>query len=120
MKPYRLELTVPGLPPMNTATTRRHWSHGAKVAARWRQIIAALVGRKKPAVPLPFAIVTLTRCSSVEPDYDNLVMSCKPVIDALKHAGVVLDDKSKHLVRHYGWEYSPRGKGQLRIVIEQD
>ena len=118
MKPYRLELTVPGLPPMNTATTRRHWSHGAKVAVRWRQIIAALVGRKKPAVPLPFATVILTRCSSVEPDYDNLVISFKPVIDAFKHAGVIAGDGSEHLLRHYFWNFAPRGKGQLHILLQ--
>ena len=45
--PYRLELTVPGLPPMNTATTRRHWSVAHREAARWRDVLNILIAGKK-------------------------------------------------------------------------
>ena len=71
-----------------------------------------------PPKPLKQASITLTRFSSVEPDYDNLVISFKPIIDGLRDAGVIVDDKFSVIGRpSYEWQKSPRNQGRIRVEV---
>jgi Holliday junction resolvase RusA-like endonuclease len=105
------------LPPMNTAHTRRHWSSSHRESKKWEQLVWAVTSGARPDHPLEFAFVHCTRHSSTCPDYDNLVMSFKPVIDALKKNDMIVDDDMKRLQREYDWEYAPRKKGYITIKL---
>lgn len=118
-----LDLTIPGLPPINTAgphggshwartTTKRQWE--GKVCAA---VLEAL-GRW-PAQPLSRARVTITRASTREPDYDNLTQGGKFILDGLVKAGVLVDDSPAVVGRpEYLWERAPRGMGSVRIQVQ--
>lgn len=120
---YRLELTIPSLPSLATAQKRPHWTRVHRETKRWREVVSALVGRQRPAQPLERARITLTRCSSREPDHENMAMAAKPIVDALctgpGRAQVLVDDRPSVLERVYRWEKAPAGKGKLIVVVEE-
>ena len=123
MEIYRLCLEFDGLlPRMNTGHTRRHWSVGHREARRWteRLRVGMLMGRhKRPPKPLKMALVRLWRKSSRQPDFDNLVMSFKPVVDALVKLGLIEDDGPSQLDREYLWETAPPRKGSIKIELTE-
>lgn len=118
-----LDITIPGIPPMNTAgphggshwgrtTTKRQWE--SKVVAA---VLEAL-GRW-PAQPLERARVTITRASTREPDYDNLTQGGKFLLDGLVKAGVLVDDSPRVIGRpEYRWEQAAPAQGYVRIQVE--
>jgi hypothetical protein len=69
-----------------------HWAKRHKENKAWDMMIACAVRDKLPNNPLPKASVTIIRHSYRMLDYDGLVGSCKPVVDALVTAGVIKDD----------------------------
>ena len=125
---YRLEFEIPGLPEL--PQKRRSYWVIKKAADRWREVVKLTVKQRRPPDPLSSALITLTRRSSVEPDYDNLVASFKPVVDALTlskknnrgrmiwRADVLVDDRPSVLARRYLWEKAPPGKGSIHVVVQ--
>lgn len=74
---------------------------------------------RRPKEPLQKATLILTRCSSRETDFDNLVISFKPIVDGLVDARVLADDTGQVIVsRKYQWEKAPGKKGLVRIRVE--
>ncbi len=136
---YRLEFELPGLPPMNTRATRRHWAVQHHEASVWRQAVVWTVGRRRPEAPLRHARVTMTRYApgGREPDPDNLALSFKPILDALcqtesrvyrgrrrwiRRANVLHDDDPKTIRlkdRIYRWERVPRGNAHISVLVEE-
>ncbi len=115
-----IDLTIPGLPPTNAADRRSHWAYH-KVSKEWQNNTVAAVleslGRW-PEAPLDRALVTITRCSTTEPDFDGLVAAGKHLLDGLVKAGVLVDDAPKVIGRPtYLWERAPRGAGCVRISV---
>lgn len=118
MQRYTLAFELLGLPP--TLNSRGHWRVKAKLTKRWRLMAALTAKASRPAAPLSKARVTLTRFSSNEPDFDNLAGSFKPILDGLKSAGIILDDKRSVIGRPtYNWEHAPRGSGKVRVEVEE-
>lgn len=115
---YRLEFTLHGLP--SSPNSRRHWRLVHKENESWYRSIYLAVGDRRPLAPCQFAQVTLTRISALEPDYDNLCASFKPVLDGLRYARVLIDDKKKNVGRpEYLWERGKGGKGSIRVLVEE-
>jgi Holliday junction resolvase RusA-like endonuclease len=51
-------------------------------------------------------------------DEDNIAGSFKPLIDGLKDAGIISDDKKECVVhREYRWAKAPQGEGRVQISI---
>ena len=117
-KDYHREFRFDKLPPMNTAHTRRHWSVAHTEAKKWHSLVWAVSSSQRPDTPMERAFVHCTRHSSVCPDYDNVVMSFKPVIDAFKKCGFIVDDDMMRLDREYSWEYAPRKKGFITVEFQ--
>jgi Holliday junction resolvase RusA-like endonuclease len=115
---YTLEFQLSGLP-RTTNGSHGHWrTKQAQVKALKARVFASC-WHLRPDVPLSLARITLTRASSVEPDYDNLVISFKPVIDGLRQAGVIVDDKRKNVGRpEYLWEKCKPGDGHIKVKVE--
>lgn len=115
---YTLEIRLEGLPPMNAG--HKHWRLAGEDRKVWRQNAAWAAKVGKPSEPLARCSITCTRHSPTEPDYDNLVISFKSIIDGLKDAGVIVDDKSSCIVeRKYLWEKAPPKKGFVTVRVEE-
>ena len=70
-----------------------------------------------PTEPYSKARVVLTRLSSRQADYDNVVASFKVVVDALVKNSILADDGPDNFVNghpDYQWE---KGKSGVRIEI---
>ena len=120
-KNYRLEIELPGLPKTtNAARALGHWAKRHRLDAEWKATVGLYLSNKRPPKPLEKAKLTLTRCSSVEPDYDGLVSSFKPVIDALVEAKVLQNDRVENIGHpQYMWEKAPARKGSIKVKIEE-
>jgi hypothetical protein len=130
-EPYRLELKIPYLPPMNTAATRRHRMKLAREVAQIRENVVMLTQGRRPKEPLTRARIICERHSgSQRPDEENLAISFKAWIDALckseqkktgyiQRADVLVDDKPKTLHRTYRWFPAPPNKGFIKIMVEE-
>lgn len=123
---YRLEITVQGLPnPINKTNVRSHWTIRKKHADLWKRRVWAMVLVTKPGPPkepLKKAKLTLIRYTAGADilDYDGLVSSFKFPIDALKHSGVIIDDKMSVIgCPEYRVEKCSRGKGKITIIVEE-
>lgn len=90
---YRLELTLHCLP--KSLNKKLRWG------AKWANIkenkgfdllIFGMVRNRLPTQPLKKARISIVRHSWRTLDFDGLVGSMKPVVDALVSAGVLADD----------------------------
>lgn len=116
---YSLEFEIHELPKTMQSSKTMHWAQKMKYVTHWHGNVWAAAANKKPPTPLAKAKLTLTRCSSVEPDFDNLVISFKPVIDGLKACGIILDDKVSNIGQSsYAWERAPSKQGKIRVRVE--
>jgi Holliday junction resolvase RusA-like endonuclease len=116
MKTYHRNVFVDYLPPMNTAHTRRHWSVAHKEKQQWvKLMLVAFPKKKMPDQPLTKSQITITRMSSREPDFDNMVMAAKPIFDALKKHGVIIDDAPRNVKREYKWR---KERAKIGTLIE--
>jgi len=114
---YSLTLTLPGLP--STPNARQHFMARARETKQWKRRVFSLAWPKRPEAPLTKASITFTRCSSVRPDYDNLVASFKPVLDGLRQARVIVDDKWANVgAPEYRWEMAKKAQGRILIRVE--
>jgi len=116
---YWIRLVLPGLQPMNTASTRRHAMVQYRMASQLRALVVALVGRRKPwFIPLRRAHLLVTRHSSVMCDRGNLAIAAKPLVDGLVQARVLANDRPEELVtERYEWERAPQGQGYTEVIV---
>lgn len=110
---------LPGLPPMNISD-KQHWRRVGQSARSWRQT-ACVTARSHgpPKKPLRAARLVLTRMSGHRsPDYDNLVISFKPIVDGLRDAKVITDDNMQVIgIPEYRWERRAPKKGRVRVEV---
>jgi hypothetical protein len=112
-------LKIPGLP-KRTNNSRANWRAKHAEAKKWKTLVAnhARIYADIPRKPWANAELTLTRHSSVRPDYDGLVSSFKHVIDGLIEVGILVNDKHENIgVPTYLWEKGPPGAGYITVII---
>jgi hypothetical protein len=64
--------------------------------------------------------LTLTRGSSVQPDYDGLVSGFKHVIDGLVLAKVLINDDQETIgIPEYKWVKADPKEGFIRVTVEE-
>jgi hypothetical protein len=121
MTTYRVEFILPGLPKMkNLKRTMGHWAQAHREASKWKRMVKSYLNNKRPAKPLEKAKLTLTRGSSVEPDFDGLVSGFYHVIDGLVEANILVNDKPSNIGSPtYLWEKAAQGKGFVKIIVEE-
>jgi Holliday junction resolvase RusA-like endonuclease len=116
---YRLELELIGLP-KTVNGPHGSWQRAAAERKKWRSLVEQATLGKRPSKPLDTARITLTRLSSNEPDYDNLAASFKSVVDGLRDAGIIVDDKKKNIgACIYLWEKTSPKNGKIRVLVEE-
>ncbi|MAH47004.1 hypothetical protein CMI37_14350 [Candidatus Pacearchaeota archaeon] len=113
-----LQIVYPGLPPKELSPNARvHWSRKHAVGIDVQNDIVLLLleqGWSKP--PLERAVVRfkLGLPDKRRRDMDNLIASCKPLLDALS-GRVIVDDRIGLIEVEYSWFESP---GQPQVIIE--
>ncbi len=91
-KLYTLSIQIDILPKSLNKKLRSHFRGNHAENKSWDLIIQCLCAGKKPRRPIKRARLTLTRHAHRTLDYDGLVGSLKPVVDALVTCGVLEDD----------------------------
>lgn len=117
-KPYALEIELEGLPHLQSGTWG-HWATRRKHDAGWKERIGWEARRLGGKPLLTDAHIDCIRFSAVEPDYDNLVASFKPLVDGLVEAGILVNDSPSRLTRTYAWCNASRSKGRIRICVKE-
>jgi len=90
---YKLHIEINSLPKPLNKSLNAHYFKRHKINKEWDRIIAMHCYGMLPKAPLRKAHISLTRHSWRMLDYDGLVGSMKPVVDALVSCGVLSDDK---------------------------
>ena len=111
------EFHILGLPQMTNSIGRSHWSKKFKEARKWKSLVFThCLKAKITQLELNRAVLTLTRHSTKEPDFDGLVSGFKHVIDGLVEAKVIISDKPSVLEgTTYRWEKRKAGGVTIRI-----
>lgn len=118
---YHLSFEIPYLPETTNSGGRKHWTVKAAEARRWKQLVWYSCIGKTPRSPLTKAVVTLTRFSSSEPDFDGLCSSFKHVLDGLVECGVLVNDKMSTIGQpHYKWQKTGRNMGKVSVEVKDD
>jgi Holliday junction resolvase RusA-like endonuclease len=115
---YRLNFEIMGLPKMANGG-HFSWQRDYRVKKQWQKLVGQAIRFQTPSKPMARVRATFTRFSSMTPDFDGLVHGFKPIVDALKHFGVIIDDKISNLDAAYKWEKASPGKGMIRVELEE-
>lgn len=89
---YKLDLVLHSLPDSLNKGLRGHRMKYFAKNKKWDFLIGGMCRGKLPQTPLLKARISITRHFWRTLDYDGLVGSMKPVVDALVTAGVLSDD----------------------------
>lgn len=111
---YEFNLTLPVVPKsLNKELRTNRWRRNS-ANKKWDILIRSECRNCIPEAPLQKARITLIRKSYRTLDYDGLVGSMKPVVDALVTAGILKDDSWKTLgVWNVTQEFRPKKDGPL-------
>lgn len=90
---YQIKIELNALPKSLNKKLRGHWTKNHRENCHWDTMIYSLVRYKLPPTPLNKAKIKIVRHFWAKMDFDGLVGSLKPVVDALVTAGVLIDDK---------------------------
>lgn len=92
---YSVTFVVQKIPKSLNKSLGSHYYSRHKDMATWRALVSFAVGSRTPPAPLSRASIRIVRHSHRMLDYDGLVGSMKPVVDALIDCGVIVDDSWK-------------------------
>jgi hypothetical protein len=119
---YRIDLLLECIPDSLNKALRGNRMRYFSKNKHWDYMIRAqIVLNKKqlPPEPLKKARIKITRHSHRTLDYDGLVGSMKPVVDALVSAGVIADDSWNVTGQWNVWqEFRPKKDGpRLEVSV---
>ncbi len=89
---YILDVQLHSLPDSLNKGLRGHRMKYFAKNKKWDFLILGMVRNRLPPTPLKRARITIVRHFWRSLDYDGLVGSMKPIVDALVDAGVIVDD----------------------------
>lgn len=122
-KLYQLNLSLSGLPQRFNESPGSSWHSRYRESQRWHKRVLGRMMLERlspPPLPLKKASLILVRHSSRCPDYDGLVHSFKPVIDALKKCLVIADDRMSVIGKpNYLWEQAKQRAGKIEITVQE-
>lgn len=119
---FTLQFEISGLPKMANPSGAKstHWRYAQAEVKKWRALVLNATRGAKPPAPLERATLTLTRFSSVEPDYDGLVRGFKSVVDGLTACGILKNDKLSNTGPWVcNWEKTKPNQGKITVKIEE-
>jgi Holliday junction resolvase RusA-like endonuclease len=115
---YFLQLQIPETPKSLNKKLRAHRFANLKEMKSWAQVIHLETRYQKPKCPLERARIKIIRNAHRMLDFDGLVGSMKPVVDALVKCGILKDD-SYNVTGPWDvtQKYRPQKSGQLLEVF---
>lgn len=117
---YTFKCKIDYLPKTRNEMERRHWSFIHKEKQQCYELVLSKVHRHRPVRPLKKAVLILTRHSTREPDFDNLVGSWKYILDALKKYRIIEDDKPSVIGSpRFQWRKAEKNKGFIEIEVSE-
>lgn len=118
---YKLCLKINQLPKSLNKKLRSNRFKNNSENKQWDKLIYLETVKKRPDLPLKKASITLVRHSYRTLDYDGLVGSLKPVVDALVFSRIISDDSWKVLGRwNVDQKFRPKALGNLlEILVEE-
>ena len=120
-KPYQLTIHIQGdLPKAMNKIMRSHWTKNNSDQGRWRKLIGSPAMLFRPDKPLVSYRVSAVRYNYRMLDFDGLVASLKPCIDALK--GIIIEDDRWSMTGQWDVNQEFRSKADgpaLKIIITQ-
>lgn len=96
-------------------TRGKHWTVVRKTQRQIKQEIKLLTRGKTPKTPLSKFKISIVRYAVKEMDWDNLVASLKPAIDALHLSQIIKNDSWKY-IRHIDID-QVKSKTERKLVI---
>lgn len=105
---------------MTNSLGRKHWTHKKRETDLLKRLVYNQCHTHKLInLKLHRALLTLTRYSSSEPDFDGLVSGFKHVLDGLVDAGVIVNDKPSVIGSpSYLWRREKPGLGYITVRID--
>lgn len=125
---YRLEIFLKGPahephPPNENAKRRMHFFNRSRSANMWKRIVLAqILISQKPEEPLTKAKVTLIRYTTKRRicDGDAIPSACKPIVDGLKIAGIIIDDKWRVIgMPIYDQKECDKESEGIKVIVEE-
>lgn len=116
-----LELEIKALPKTPNQLLGAHWRTRSSHAKKWLFLVqqAFMIKGLQWKLGLESAQLTLTRCSSMQCDADNLRSSFKSVVDALVKLGTIVDDNPTVIGTPVVlWEKARPRAGFIKVKIE--
>lgn len=118
---YKIDLTFHSFPKSLNKALRTNRFKANAANKGWDMIVFGMVVRKRPPEPLKKARIRIVRHFYRTLDYDGLVGSMKPVVDALVSAGVLKSDSWEVLgVWDVTQEFRPKSQGPLLTVTIEE
>lgn len=116
---HHLEFEINALPKRINQISGRSWFVYSNERRRWRVLVGmTLIAIGKKEFKNQKVHITFERHSSRQPDFDNLVHSFKPILDALVFHKVLIDDSPKHIESSYKWVKTPQKLGKIKVYIK--
>ncbi len=119
-----VELFIPELPKLPNTLLGARWFVRSANAKRWMRLIGDSIVTYKgdfwlvTELPLRKSVIHLTRRSPRQCDFDGLVGSFKPVLDALVKLLIIEDDSPNHIECSYEWAKVPRKEQGIVVSVE--
>jgi len=115
-------LTIPRVPPSYSQIIRMKVSERIRMKILWRQEIKVAVMDLTSSQWANFKkgfkeIVISQHRRALIRDKDNLWASVKPILDALKHSGLIIDDDIKHIDLNFVWQARVKENSDVKTVI---
>jgi hypothetical protein len=110
-----VKLTIPRVPLSPNALLGKHWSAKAKEKLIWGQEIQAAGGKEQAKGRMR---VTITLYNARQYDRDNAWGACKPILDAMKQLGLIIDDRASYCELEVKQEKSSRKDKHTVIELE--
>lgn len=107
-------LTIPRVPP--SLNRNKHWAAKHLEMRTWKQELDVLKRTWKPAKGK--VKVTITLHNARQYDRDNAYGACKPVMDAMKQLGMIVDDRAAYCDLTVKQEKSRRKDKRTVIEVE--
>lgn len=109
------EFTLEGTPRLYNSSNRLHWAVKNKEAWKWKRLVQfKCIELGVSGLNLIKAKITIIRHSCKEPDFDGLVSGGKHLLDGLKLAKVITDDKQSVIGQPvYLWQFRGRSQGGM-------
>jgi Holliday junction resolvase RusA-like endonuclease len=118
--PYRLSIFLDFLPDIQLNNSHGHWATKYQKIRKTKATVGFSVFEHRPPKPLETARLTLVRHSTREPDFDNMVASFKPVIDALTEYQIIVNDRPDNIGQpSYNWVKCARVNQGISILVEE-